>query len=172
MKGQGILDAFNAGIVFIAVAFVFVVMAVLWHQGSPQLVAQLNQTNPNEANTIINLGNGFYYHTADTLMVVFYFILILASFIAAYYEGADGMTLPIGIALMVLAIIVSFPISDFAHGLLASTTLYPVNLFFSGTLYIFDNLPIFTGIAMIGYLVFVTTKKADQYGSAQGYYSG
>lgn len=151
------------GIIFTVVAIVFILFAVFWLNFRPKLLASATNTlfplNTTQINQIRQTGNGFFLYSGDTILIFFYFMLILATFISASHEGADAQALPLGLPLLILAILVSMPISDFAHAFITSPSLASAATWYKGTLYIEDNLPTFTALGTLAYLVFVITRR-------------
>lgn len=156
-----ILDVFVIGIVLVVLMMVYIMYSLLWVNTN----AYINKTNlpnlsPYQFNVIKSLGNGYFLNTPDTILVFFYFILIIAAFISAHFEAANALTLPLGLPILIVAVLVAMPISDFAHSFLVNPALNAVNIYYKGTLYILDNLPVFTALGTLGYIIFVMTHKS------------
>ena len=154
-------DAFIIGIMAFVMAVVFILFIVIWGKVSTQLHTQISSLNQTEQNQVLGLGNSFFNNSLSIILIFIYFMLILASFIAAAYEGASGTaTLVLGIVFLIVAIIVSMGISDVAHQYLTQAALLPsTQQHFKAVLYLMDNLPLVTGIFTVAYLVFVITRK-------------
>ncbi len=116
--------------------------------------------NASQKATIQNMGNGFFDNSPDIMMFILYVMLILASFIAAGYEGANpAVTLLLGLFFLVVGTIVSFPMSDFAYAWMHSPSNIGISVHYGLTTYIMEYLPYFNGILIIAYIVFVITRK-------------
>lgn len=154
-------DSFIIGILAFVMVVIFILFVVIWGKLSTTLKPQIATLNATEQNQVLGLGNGFFNDSLDIILIFIYFILILASFMAAAYEGASGTaTLILGIVFLIVAVIVSMGISDIAHQYLTQAALLPsTKQHFSMALYLMDNLPLLTGIFTVGYLVFVITRK-------------
>ncbi len=170
MKAQAIWDPLIIGISLFVLIVVMVLFVVIWSQLGPKLNVANANLNATQKAVINGFGNGFFYNSLDILMVFIYAILILAAFISASYEGADTTsTLVLGLVFLVVAVIVSFGISDVAHSYLTQAALLPITKqYFSRSLYLMDNLPVLTGLFTIGYMIFVVTRKHISTGGGGG----
>lgn len=157
-----IYDAFVVGVSFLALALVTVLFALLWINSRPYYANALGSTSAGY-NAVARLGNNYFLNTGDTVLIFFYFMMILASFINAMQIGADPATLPIGIPMMIVGILVSMPISDMAVKFMTYSVMLPASHYYLGTLYILENLPILTALATLGYIVFVVTRRNEGY---------
>lgn len=156
MKGS-VLSAFLIGIALLGVFIFFMLMATLWLHIRPGLD---NATTPQGASVINNIGNIFYLDGTDSILLFMYFTLVIGSFISDYYEAADVITLPVGLLLCIPIILVTMPLSDFAYAFATSPSMLSVAPYFKSTIYLLENLPIFTAIITLANLIFVVTKKS------------
>lgn len=170
------MDIFVVGVIFVVLAITFILYAYLWagpngFRGKIDNVIS-NQTMLNSStqthatNLINNFGNGYFLNSSGPILIFFYFMLIGAAFISASKERADPQTLPLALPVLIIAILVSMPISDFAHAFITSSIFTSVAVWFKGVLYITDYLPVFTGLGTLGYIVFVVTSRGG--GSSGG----
>lgn len=163
MKGW-ILDVGLMVIALVIISIVFVLFAAMWLQFRTGIDNQAtNSTLPLNSTTLtqINgLGNGFFLTNGQDIILLFWFALIVALFISASVENATFLTIPIGVILMVPIMLISFIGSDLAHAFLTSPSLTAITgTYYSGILYLTDNLPVVSGVLCIVYLVLVVLTK-------------
>ena len=141
-------------------AIIAIILVLLWIAVRPAFINTMTQYGtPQGVQAIKNVGDGFFFYTIGTLCVFFYFMMILACFINARYQGADHSTLAIGLIFLVIGLIVSFPISDFLHALYTAQGLQAADVYLSSLMYLVDNMPVITALSTIVYLALVITNK-------------
>lgn len=154
-----------AVLVFTLLLPTMLILAQMWSQASPIITNQINNSTMNSSlktqaiNHITNLGNGFFYYTAPGILVLLYFMLILAVFISALYESAHPETLPIGMLFLIVLIIVTLPLTDLTHYFYTNSGFATVAPYYKSIEYLSDNSPLLTALATFGYLLFISTKK-------------
>ena len=160
MKGF-IWDPMVIGVMVFVLAIVFMIFIVMWGRLATNLQPMISNLNATEQNQILGLGNSYFFNSSQILLIFIYFVMILASIIAASYEGASTTyTLVLGIFFLIIALIVSMALSDAAHTFLMQNALVPyTKAHFQMGVYLLDNLPILTGIFIIMYMVIVITRK-------------
>ncbi len=159
-------------VIAIAMFILFIAFPIVSNIGNsvtPHVTATL--TNATQIDTINNISNGFFNNTYDVVIIFFYFMLILACFISAGYEGANpAATLLLGLFFVILAEIVSFGISDAAHSYINNPQNLNVKQHMQLSTYLMENLPIFNALMIIAYIVFVISKKEVPFsGGGSGY---
>ena len=165
MKGW-IFDIFTIGIAFIALTIVMVIFTYIWWGATPyfQNIPNLNAT---QTASITSFGNNYFYYSPDAILIIFYFMMVIAAFMAASYEAADANTFAVGLLFLIIAIIVSMPLSDFAHAFLSNPSIRVATQWYTNTMYILNYLPDFTGILTLAYLIFVVTRSQGFMGGAR-----
>ena len=159
-KKAWIFDVAVLGFVLVIATVIMVLLAYTWTQFQPQLDA-MNQNaaiplNQSTINQIDSIGIGYFLTGGPSFIILLFGVMVAALFISAWAENAGFISFPIGIIFLIAAIFLSFMLSDFAHAILTSPTLGSLTAqYYSGPLYLLDNLPIITGILGIGYLVFI-----------------
>ena len=159
-----IFDAGLAAIAVVILAIIMVLFAAMWIQYRTGIDNQItNSTTPLNATAIaqINgLGNSFFLSNGQDIVLIFWLALVVALFISAAFENATFFTIPIGVICMVGVIFTSFVASDLAHSVLAQPALSTiVGTYYSGILYLTDNLPIISGVLCVVYLLLVVMSK-------------
>lgn len=159
-KKAFVWDVFTIGI-FMFVLFLAVPIAMnIGNYVTTATIQQCSACNASQIATLQATGNGFFNNTPDVVMAILYFMLILASFISASYEGANpAATLLLGLIFVVLATVVSFPIADSAHQYINFVQNLNAKAHLGISTYIQENLPILTGILTVAYIVFVISRK-------------
>jgi hypothetical protein len=175
MKGFVLDIALIFWIFVVCAALVMITFSLMWLKTRQYLsgaIAPYNSTlvgTPLNPQTVLNLGNNYFLQAGDTIIIFFTFMLILAAFISARQEGSDSSSFPIGLLFLVVALIISFPISDFSHALLNAAQILSASAYYKGTLYLTDNMPIIVAVGTAFYLVLViTNKKKPSFPSVSG----
>jgi hypothetical protein len=155
-----IFDPFTIGIWLFGL---FIAVPILMAIGTSVTSSTVQNTpglNASQKLVITNYSANVFLNSPDIVMATMYFILLLASFIAASYEGADpAVTLLIGFFFIIVAEIVSFGISDVAHSYISQVYYLNISKHLPITTYIMNYLPYFNGLLTIMYMLFVITKR-------------
>jgi len=108
---------------------------------------------------IANLGNLFFLDIGNSMIIIMYFAMFLVIFVNARQEAADPTTLGIGLLIMIVGLVVSFPISDAAYNMLTSPGLIAAAAYYTDTLYLLDSMPVITAIGTLVYFVLIITGR-------------
>ena len=158
MKGSAWLDPFIIGIVVFALMIGLTALSAVGSQTTSQVAAQMH--NVTYSASITAMGNNMFLNTPDIIVCVLYFLLIVASFISASYEGANpAITLFLGLFFLLIAEVVSFGLSNVAHAYMAQTALLNITPHYPLTYYIMNYLPVLNGIFIIADIIFVVSKR-------------
>lgn len=154
---------------------ILIVFSLMWLTTRTYINTALTPYNSLLANTPVKissatvLGNSFFLNAGDSIIILMYFMLILASFLSARSEGSDSASFVIGLAMLLVGIIVSFPLSDFGHFFLTNAQVTPAATYYKGSMYLIENMPIIVAVSTFVYLLLVATnKKSPQFPSVGG----
>ena len=163
-----IWDIFLIG-VFLFV--LFIAMPPIMNLGvvvTQHVVAQQG-LNATQISTLNHMSTNFFLNTPDIIMAIIYFVLIIAAFISASYEGANAaVTLVLGLFFIVISLGISFWLSDFAHAYITQAQFINTSAHLSITIYIMNYLPYFNGLLTIAYIIFVVMRREQIVGYAGG----
>jgi hypothetical protein len=140
-------------------------LASIWATTQPVITKGLNAT---DANQITNLGNSFFFNSADEIIVFIYFGCVIGIFLSALWESANPATFPIGILFLIPLLIISFPLADISHAFYTNSGFANIAGHFTGTEYLSDNAPWLTALITIAYLLFLATRKGAGAGNPGG----
>ena len=163
LKGQKkgwIFDVALVGFVLVIATVILVLLSYLWVNFRPAIDnADTNSSiplNSSQIATINGIGNNYFLNAGPSFIILLFGVMVAALFISAYAEAAGFISFPLGIIFLITAIFLSFMLSDFAHAILTSPALGTITAqYYSGPLYLLDNLPILTGVLGVGYLLFI-----------------
>lgn len=126
--------------------------------------------NATQKQAINSFSANVFLNTPDVILAVLYFVMILATFIAASYEGANpAVILLLGLFFIVVAEMVSFGIADVAHAYISQTIYLNLKQHMTITTYIMEYLPYFNGILIVAYMLFIITRREQL---SEGSYTG
>jgi hypothetical protein len=158
MKGSITGSLLITVIVFLFLFPTLLMFSELWSYMRP--VINNNVTGSQHATNVIRgIGDSFFYFSADSILVILYFALVIALMISALYEAAHPETLPLGLLFLIPLILVTFPLSDIAHAFYTNPGFANVAPYYASTEYLSDNSPALTILFTLAYLVLVITKK-------------
>lgn len=158
MKGF-VWDPFVIGMVVFVLFIALPIVSNIGNNTTRQVIANSNLTAA-QTKTITSISTEMFNNTNDVMIIFLYFMLILASFISAGYEGANpAATLLLGLFFIILAEIVSFGIADVAHNYINNQNNLAIKPHMTLSTYLMENLPIFNGFATIAYIIYVISKR-------------
>jgi len=141
----------------------FIALPILTNIGNmttTAVIAANPQMNATQVRTINNFSTNIFDNAPDIMLAVLYFVMLLATFIAASTESANpAVTLLLGLFFIVVAEMVSFGLADVAHAYISQTIYLNIAKHYSITTYIMEYLPYFNGLLTIAYIIFVISKK-------------
>lgn len=159
LKGW-VFDPFSIGVVLFVLFISLPIITGIGNTVTQQTIAQNPEMNQSQINTLNTFSTGWFDNSPDIMAVIIYFVLILSCFIAAGYEGANpAVTLLLGLIFIIVAELVSFGISDFAHAYISQANYLNIAPHYALTTYIMEYLPFFNGILTIAYIVFVIMRR-------------
>lgn len=150
---------------FLVLLPIFLMLAQIWSYAQPSVTKGLNATDANQIN---NLGNSFFYNSADQIIVFIYFGCIMGIFLSALWESANPATFPIGLLFLIPLLLLSFPLADISHAFYTNPGFANVAGHFTGTEYLSDNAPWLTALVTVAYLLFLATRKQGAPGVPSG----
>lgn len=129
-------------------------------QSVGQHVIANGNLNATQQASITAMTNNMFLNTPDIILFVLYFGLIIASFISSSYEGANpAITLLLGLFFLIVAMPVSFAISNIAHNYLTQVNLINITKHYTLSLYLMDYMPLLNGVFIVADIIFVISKK-------------
>lgn len=159
MKGW-VLDVAVLGLVMVLATMIMVLLGYMWTQFKPSLDSMnQNASIPVSAQNISridSIANSYFLTGGPSVLLLLFGVMVICLVVSAWGENAGFISFPLGIFFLFAALLISFVLSDFAHAFLMSQALGSFTAqYYSGPLYILDNLPIVTGVLGVAYLVLI-----------------
>lgn len=153
-------DPFIIGIYVFVLFITLPILTGIGNNVTQQVIANNPGLTSNQIAELNTLNTSFFNNSPDIMILVLYFMLIIAAFVAAGYEGANpAVTLLLGMFFIVIAEVVSFALSDFAHGYITQVAYLNIAKHYGLSTYLMEYLPVFNGILTIAYMIFVISKR-------------
>ena len=170
MKGW-VLDVAVLAIVMVFATMIMVLLGYLWVNFKPGLDnMNLNGTYPVSAQNISRIdgiGNSYFLTGGPSVLLLLFGVMVICLIVSAWGENAGFISFPLGIFFLFAALLISFFLSDFAHNFLMSSALGSfTSQYYSGPMYLLDNLPIITGVLGVAYLVLIMLHRRQPGGAS------